>query len=168
MDDGQHPRIENGGRWVGGPWSAGRLASLLIWGAALALTIFVLWPTLWTGPGRRWRSCAWASRPRAPSRICWATSFWGVPMMRPGPLFYPVALVLRLTPWTLLGLLALPLALRRAQAATRRDLAALVGFVLLFILAMSIFPRSSTATSSRPSQQWMCLQRSAWLRLLAL
>ena len=35
---------------------------------------------------------------------------------RPGPLFYPVALGLRLTPWTLLGVLALPLALRRAPA----------------------------------------------------
>src|SRR5262249_17694401 len=59
----------------------------------------------------------------------------------PGALFYPVALALRLTPWALLGLLALPLALRRAAPPTRRDLASLAGFVVFFILAMSFFPK---------------------------
>src|SRR2546426_12503943 len=43
----------------------------------------------------------------------------------------------------MLGLLRLPLAWRRARewAPARRDLAALAGFAILFILAMSLFPK---------------------------
>src|SRR5207237_9147416 len=61
----------------------------------------------------------------------------------PGPLFYPVALALRLTPWTLLGLLLLPIAWRRlrAMAPARRDLALLALYVIVFVAAMSLFPK---------------------------
>jgi hypothetical protein len=61
----------------------------------------------------------------------------------PGLLFYPLALALRLTPWTLLGLLLLPIAWHRMRdiAPARRDLALLALYVILFVAAMSVFPK---------------------------
>src|SRR5689334_20237171 len=41
----------------------------------------------------------------------------------------------------MLGLFALAALWRRGRAVERRDLAALVGFALLFILAMTLFPK---------------------------
>ncbi|HEU5100317.1 MAG TPA: glycosyl transferase, partial [Roseiflexaceae bacterium] len=53
------------------------------------------------------------------------------------------ALALRLTPWTLLGLLLLPFAWRsaRERLPARRDLALLALYVLIFVAAMSLFPK---------------------------
>jgi 4-amino-4-deoxy-L-arabinose transferase-like glycosyltransferase len=113
---------------------------LLIWGAALALTLFVLWPALWAGPQAALAQLRLGVEAEGAGTHVSGNFFLGREDNAPGLLFYPVALVLRLTPWTLLGLLALPLALRRAQGATRRDLAALAGFVVLFIAALSLFP----------------------------
>ena len=75
----------------------------------------------------------------------------------PGPMFYPVALAMRTTPVTLIGLLLLPIAMFISQRTTRattttptqatrdtttmRDLTVLAGWILLFTLAMSIFPK---------------------------
>jgi len=61
----------------------------------------------------------------------------------PGPLFYPLALALRLTPWTLLGLLLLPIVWQRMReiAPARRDLALLALYVIVFVAAMSLFPK---------------------------
>jgi 4-amino-4-deoxy-L-arabinose transferase-like glycosyltransferase len=117
------------------------ILALLLWGLVASLTIFVLWPTLWTGPQAALAQLRLGVEAEGAEPHMLGNFFLGRADDAPGPLFYPVALVLRLTPWTLLGLLALPLALRRAQGATRRDLAALAGFVVLFILAMSLFPK---------------------------
>jgi hypothetical protein len=61
----------------------------------------------------------------------------------PGPLFYSVSLALRTTPLTLVGLLLLPLAWRQARAlpAQRRTLALLAAFVVLVVLALSLFDK---------------------------
>jgi hypothetical protein len=59
----------------------------------------------------------------------------------PGLLFYPVALALHLFPRTLAGLLLLLLAWRKTQLHNRRDLAALAGFAVTLILALSLFPK---------------------------
>ncbi|MFL5805126.1 MAG: glycosyltransferase family 39 protein [Roseiflexaceae bacterium] len=114
--------------------------SLLTWGAALALTVLVLWPALWAGPQAALAQLRLGVEAEGAGTHVSGNFFLGREDDVPGPLFYPVALALRLTPWTLLGLLALPLALHRAQPATRRDLVALAGFVVLFVAALSIFP----------------------------
>jgi 4-amino-4-deoxy-L-arabinose transferase-like glycosyltransferase len=114
---------------------------LLVWGAVVAVTVFALWPALWVGPLRAYDNLRVGVTVEGAEPHLLGNFFLGRADDAPGPLFYPVALVLRLTPWALLGLLALPLALRRAPPATRRDMAALVGFVVLFIVAMSLFPK---------------------------
>jgi 4-amino-4-deoxy-L-arabinose transferase-like glycosyltransferase len=123
------------------------LVALLAWGAVVAITIFVLWPALWVGPLRAYQQVQLGIEAEGAGTHVSGNFFMGQDIDRPGPLFYPVALALRLTPWALIGLLALPLALRkseesksRSQSPARRDMAALAGFVVFFILALSLFP----------------------------
>jgi 4-amino-4-deoxy-L-arabinose transferase-like glycosyltransferase len=112
----------------------------LAWGLVVAATVFALWPALWVGPMRAYAQVRLGVEAEGAGMHVSGNFFLGREDDRPGLLFYPAALALRLTPWTLLGVLALPLALRRASPAVRRDIAALAGFVLLFVAAMSVFP----------------------------
>jgi 4-amino-4-deoxy-L-arabinose transferase-like glycosyltransferase len=121
--------------------SPASLIPLLAWGAIVAVTVFALWPALWVSPIAAYRQVRLGVEAEGAEPHMLGNFFLGQEDDSPGLLFYPVALVLRLTPWGLLGLLALPLALRRARPATRRDLAALAGFLVLFIVAMSLFPK---------------------------
>lgn len=128
-----------------GPALRARLRSfavpLLGWGAAAALAVVLAWPAVWSAPA----SAAWqiwvgfryeGIRPHPQGNF-----FLGQPVEVPGPLFYPVALALRTTPVTLLGLLLLPLGLRRASPAVRRDIAALAAFVIVFTVLMSFLSK---------------------------
>ncbi|MBK9711478.1 MAG: glycosyltransferase family 39 protein [Kouleothrix sp.] len=120
-------------------WSlAGRLAA---WGAICALTIFALWPALWVGPLQAFEQVRQGIEVEGASPHMLGNFFLGQQDDAPGLLFYPVALALRLTPWTLLGLLALPLIWWRARRLERRDLAMLACFTLIFLAAMSLFPK---------------------------
>ena len=113
-----------------------------------------LWPALWAGPLRAIEQVRVGVVAEGAEPHMQGNFFLGRADDSPGLLFYPPALALRLTPWTLLGLLLLPIAWRpkaivsaqqqtdREQAdASRRSLVALAGFVILFVVAMSIFPK---------------------------
>jgi 4-amino-4-deoxy-L-arabinose transferase-like glycosyltransferase len=115
--------------------------ALLAWCAVVAITIFALWPALWVGPLRAYQQVQLGIEAEGAEPHMLGNFFQGRADDAPGPLFYPVALALRLTPWALLGLLALPLALRGARPANRRDLIALAGFIVFFVLALSVFPK---------------------------
>jgi 4-amino-4-deoxy-L-arabinose transferase-like glycosyltransferase len=117
------------------------LVALLIWGAIVAITIFALWPSLWVDPGRTYATLRTGVAVEGADPRMSTNFFLGRIDNEPGLSFYPLALALRLTPWTLAGLLLLGRGWRASQTATRRDLAALAGFVVLFILAMSLFPK---------------------------
>jgi hypothetical protein len=132
-------RIENGRSSILDPRSS--ILGLLAWGAVVALTLFALWPALWVGPLRAYAQIRLGVEAEGAEPHMLGNFFQGRADDAPGALFYPVALALRLTPWALLGLLALLVALRRAQPAARRDLAALAGFVVFFVLALSVFPK---------------------------
>jgi len=114
---------------------------LAIWAAICAATIFALWPALWVAPLRAYDQMRIGVEAEGAQPHMMGNFFLGREDDAPGPLFYPVALALRLTPWTMLGLFFLGIAWRRAKAVERRDLAALAGFALLFVLAMTIFPK---------------------------
>jgi len=114
-----------------------------LWGAICAATVFMLWPALSVNPITAYTQLSTGvveegGRPHSAGNF-----FLGRADPAPGLLFYPVALALRLTPWTLLGLFLLPLVWRRVQALAlaRRDLAALAAFVVLYIVVMSVFPK---------------------------
>jgi 4-amino-4-deoxy-L-arabinose transferase-like glycosyltransferase len=115
--------------------------ALLAWGTVVAATIFALWPALWVGPLRAYQQVQLGIEAEGAEPHMLGNFFQGNADDAPGPLFYPVALALRLTPWALIGLLAVPLALRGARPANRRDLIALAGFIVFFVLALSVFPK---------------------------
>jgi hypothetical protein len=114
---------------------------LLMWGAVCAATVFALWPALWVSPLSAYDQVRLGVEAEGAQPHMLGNFFLGREDDAPGPLFYPVALALRLTPWAMLGLFALAVAWRRGRAPERRDLAALAGFALLFILAMTLFPK---------------------------
>ena len=135
---------------------AGSLARpLALWGAAAAGTAFVLWPALWADPLGAFAQLRTGVEAEGAQPHMLGNFFLGHADDAPGPLFYPVALALRLTPITLAGLGALllwalyelrasPRGLRSALEADRRalqDYAALALFVVLFVLALSLFPK---------------------------
>ncbi|HET9223238.1 MAG TPA: glycosyltransferase family 39 protein [Roseiflexaceae bacterium] len=116
------------------------ILALLAWAVIVAATIFALWPALWVGPLRAYAQVQLGIEAEGAGTHVSGNFFMGQDIDQPGALFYPVALALRSTPWALLGLLGLPLALRNAQPAARCDLAALAGFVIFFVAALSLFP----------------------------
>jgi hypothetical protein len=126
--------------------------SLLAWGAICAATTIALWPALWTSPTQAIEQIRIGVAIEGSEPHMLGNFFLGRVDDAPGPLFYPVALALRLTPWTLLGLLLLPLCWRYSEdlasaqrdnsaERSRRSLVALAGFVVLFVVAMTLFPK---------------------------
>jgi hypothetical protein len=87
----------------------------IVTGAAVALVI-VIWPALWTDPGGQLTVLRGSSTQAGIER---GQFFLGELTTSPGPLFYPVVLAFRATPWLLLlGLAGLVVALadRRTRA----------------------------------------------------
>ncbi len=92
----------------------------LLWLGAALLAVVALWPALWVDPGRALGSYleeifSNGGRPNGDGQF-----FFGRAVGDPGPLFYPIVNLFRMTPMTLLGLLALPLAFRRPTTDNRR------------------------------------------------
>jgi 4-amino-4-deoxy-L-arabinose transferase-like glycosyltransferase len=118
-------------------------AQLLAWGGVFALTLALVWPAVWADLPRVAELFRASITEEGGQPHAWGNFFMGRAVEAPGPLFYPVALALRLTPWTLAGVLLLPLAWRwlDLSPASRRDLLALTGFVLLFTAVLSLSPK---------------------------
>ncbi len=88
-----------------GGWSIA-LRSVLVWAVAAGVVCFCIWPAMWADPmgtlqGVLAKAVAEGGVPHASGNY-----FLGRPVADPGPLFYPVAAVFRLSPWGLLGLAA--------------------------------------------------------------
>jgi hypothetical protein len=128
--------------------------NLLLW-LLIAVGVWVaLWPAAWLNPFEMARGMFSQAQADGGSPHGWGNYFWGQAVSDPGPLFYPVAITLRLAPWTLLGVLALAglfvVRLRRGGRAWFNRLLAqpagvtlllLACFVLLFGVMMSIPPK---------------------------
>lgn len=117
------------------------LRPMLLWSGAVLITTLLLWPALWLGPLKIYEQIRIGVMVEGGSPHMLGNFFLGRADDAPGLLFYPVALALRLTPITLIGLLLVPLVWRDIPGVTRRDLAVLAAFVILFTLAMSFFPK---------------------------
>jgi 4-amino-4-deoxy-L-arabinose transferase-like glycosyltransferase len=131
-------RTENGKRSIGQTvWP------LLAWGVIYAITIVVAWPALWAAPAHVYEALRVGVEVEGSSPHMMGNFFLGERIAAPGPLYYPVALALRTTPWALAGLLLLPLAMWPPTSArpALRTLAVLAGFIILFVVAMSFFPK---------------------------
>jgi hypothetical protein len=91
-------------RKLGRPWSQTNLrflGDLAIWGGVALLTFFCLWPAMWVAPvGTIQQMVADIA---ADTRGGWHQFFMGRRTKDPGLLFYPVVLLFRTTPLTLIG-----------------------------------------------------------------
>lgn len=121
------------------PWWRWFLRSGALWCAVALITVVALWPALWTGLSAAFGQVQLGVQAEGAGTHVSGNYFLGYEMDSPGLLFYPAALALRLMPLSMIGLFAVPIALRLATPEQRRDLAVLTGFVLFFVVAMSVF-----------------------------
>jgi 4-amino-4-deoxy-L-arabinose transferase-like glycosyltransferase len=118
--------------------------ALALW-LMVALVVWVaLWPAAWVDlPGVVERVVLQVAYEGA-SPHGWGNFFLGQPVDDPGPLFYPVAIALRLTSWATIGLLAVlaaVLAWRKHAVLPVRGLLPLLLFVALFVVMLTIPPK---------------------------
>jgi 4-amino-4-deoxy-L-arabinose transferase-like glycosyltransferase len=120
------------------------IGALLPW-ALVALAVYVvLWPALWVDPLGTLDRMVGAVGGVGSTPRRWGNYFLGQPLADDaGPLFYPIATLLRLSPITLVGLvLAGLLGPRWVAMAGERDwrprAAALLDAVVLFVVLMSL------------------------------
>lgn len=118
-------------------WPLSRVVrSLIVAGLIGLVVIFALWPTLWVAPietlVRAARFTLETSAEHRPGNY-----FLGRPVADPGPLYYPVAMMFRLSPLVLAGLVALGVLLppRSLFRPTLLLLLFIFGFVLFLSLA---------------------------------
>lgn len=117
------------------------LSQLMLWGMVLLGGIIALWPALWVDPLRAFNQIRLGVEAEGAEPHMLGNFFLGQPVDTPSWLFYPVALVLHMFPRTMLGIATLLWLWRRTPPQTRHVLATLVAFAVLFIVAMSIFPK---------------------------
>jgi 4-amino-4-deoxy-L-arabinose transferase-like glycosyltransferase len=122
------------------------LARYALWLGVALLVVVALWPALWSDPLAALQKYTDeivfnGGRPNGDGQF-----FLGHAVGDPGPLFYPVADLFRMTPAMLPGLVALPLTLvrrtttgeRRMTNDERRVMLALAFFVLFWTLVMTM------------------------------
>ncbi|MBA2446710.1 MAG: glycosyltransferase family 39 protein [Chloroflexi bacterium] len=121
-----------------------RLAFRLgLWGLAAGAIYVLLFPAMWVDPLGTLSRMARAVLGEGETPRTWGNFFLGQATWGDvGPLFYPVATLLRLSPITLAGLLLLAwLGLRGRPASWRLPAVALVAYVGLFTLMMTLSPK---------------------------
>lgn len=119
------------------------LLGLGAWAATFGLTLWLCYPALWVDPARAWQQMRVGVEVEGASPHVIGNFFLGQATDTPDVRYYPVALLMRTTPLTLIGLLLLPFVWRRDadSASTRRMLALLAAYSLIFVCAMSLFPK---------------------------
>jgi hypothetical protein len=114
---------------------AGLVVSLVAWLAGSAAIAYALWPAMWARPLRALERMAVYTQEKGGSPMDAGGFFLGSPVADPGPLYYAVALPLRLSPLVLVGLV-LWLALRAPRIRSGVGLMLLIGVGLAGILAL--------------------------------
>jgi hypothetical protein len=121
------------------------LSSGLIWGGTTLLAALLFWPALWVAPAQAVQSVVGevltnAGTPQKGNFLLGENYL----TTAPGLLFYPLTLFSRLTPWVVVGLLALLLAGARRWRwlrAHRTPLLLLLAAALIVPLALTIPPK---------------------------
>lgn len=111
---------------------------VLLWAGGLLGTALVLLPALWAAPLEVLETVAGLSGRLAGDAVR-PTFFLGEAALDPGPLFYPVAVLFRLSPAVFLGLLLLAPAWKTFRAQRGGNTFRTVGWFLLFVLAFLVF-----------------------------
>jgi 4-amino-4-deoxy-L-arabinose transferase-like glycosyltransferase len=112
-----------------------RLTGLVVWLLGSLVLIWALWPAMWARPLRAVERMAVYTQEKGGSPMDAGGFFLRASIPDPGPLYYAVALPLRVGPLVLLGL-ALWLVLRAPKARQGVGLVLLVGLGLALVLAL--------------------------------
>lgn len=133
-----------------------RVVNLVLWMLVFALAFWALWPAMWVAPIRTLRVVTEFSQQAGEEGLAGrGVFFWGqVYPDDPGPWFYPVALLFRMTPLCLLGVILAVITLMVRLIRTRSGARAspspasdawlglgatgLLFYSLIFIFAMSL------------------------------
>jgi hypothetical protein len=108
-----------------------------LWLASALTTVVLIWPALWVDPATQWSATVTSARQGTEG---FNNYFLGQANDAPGALFYPVAMVLRWSPWLILGAVsALVGALLQRRSPVHRRLVLLLTIVPIpYLLAMTL------------------------------
>lgn len=127
---------------VGGVWQ--RVQWVLLrypfWLICAGIVFFAGWPAMWVAPQQAVGHIIAEVINNGGQPHESGNYFLGQPVDDPGWLFYPAVVVWRSSPFTLIGLLLLPLALWQSTTE-RRTLLMVGGYALLFGMAMDSLPK---------------------------
>ena len=98
------------------------IPQLALWGAVFALTLVIVWPAVWADPARVYELLRVGVEVEGSIPHVIVNYFLGEINPEPGPLYYPVVLAIRMTPWVMPGLLLLPIAMRGEKRTSGQDL----------------------------------------------
>ncbi len=107
---------------------------VILWGLAVAATFFALWPAMWVDPLGTVMA-VWL-KAVAESEGGHLIYFLGNISMDPGPGFYPLVLLARATPLTLIGAVLAAITVIRGRQNTNRGT---IGFLAAYILGFALF-----------------------------
>jgi 4-amino-4-deoxy-L-arabinose transferase-like glycosyltransferase len=117
-------------------WSKIVVGWLIVWACA-ALVFYILWPAMWQNPVT---ALTWMFdwlRKNIDAEYGNMGQFWmGHPVNDPGPAFYPVAMLLKLSPFMLIGLVLNLVSLRLTRE--RRMEWGLWAYAFVYLLAMTV------------------------------
>jgi hypothetical protein len=115
------------------------MIDLLIWGGVTALTFFALWPALWVlGPSEVFSRIVAFTKETGGQPDEVGSYFFGQVGADPGPLYYPVSTLFRLSPFATVGLLLAAVLLWRQPSAVKVRAGWLLVFALGFGLMMTL------------------------------
>jgi hypothetical protein len=115
---------------------------LAIWGLTLAATVGLLWPALWAlGPVEVFSRVVAFTRETGGQPDEVGSFFFGQVGADPGPLYYPVSTLFRLSPFATIGLILLAVLGWGLPRATRLRLGWLLIFAGGFALMMALAPK---------------------------
>jgi hypothetical protein len=107
----------------------------VVWGGVALLTFVVLWPALWVlGPGEVLARIVDFTRETGGQPDEVGSFFFGQVGSDPGPFYYPISTLFRLSPYTTLGLVLSATLIWRAPAAARIR----AGWLLLFVVGFGL------------------------------
>jgi hypothetical protein len=111
------------------------LIDLAVWGAVAVVTVFALWPALWVlGPAEVLSRIVAFTRETGGQPDEVGSFFFGQVGADPGPFYYPVSTLFRLSPYATLGLALLAGLVWRQPL----DIRARAGWLLLFALGFGL------------------------------
>jgi hypothetical protein len=113
---------------------------LAVWAGAAGLAFTLVWPAMWADPAEALRRLLGGSSELAEAGH--EQFFLGQVVDDPGPWFFPVVLLFRASPLTLLGVVAsLPAILRKRRSQESQRLFWLWAYVCLFVAFITLSPK---------------------------